>query len=223
MRKGLNRGAVIVLGFLLLAGMAAAAPVNCAGVADITTLGSDGCTLGGLTFTNFNVSTTGNLNNLTVGIANSGAGTGVVGSDVDLVFQYNPNFTGGVETGDLLLTYEVMGGIIGVDNLFQATPEGGSSGYITITEIVCTQAFSGSVCGGTTLANFQATSSGGNPGGGSATFAATDPAFIKKDISFNSATMSEFSNSQLVPEPMTLSLMGMGLLGIGLLGRKLRK
>jgi hypothetical protein len=47
--------------------------------------------------------------------------------------------------------------------------------------------------------------------------------FINKDIQFNGfMAMSEVTNSHLsgVPEPMTLSMMGIGLLSLGLLRRR---
>jgi hypothetical protein len=49
----------------------------------------------------------------------------------------------------------------------------------------------------------------------------SNPFYVFKDISFTNATMSEFTNSTdlLVPEPVTIMLLGGGLLGLGLLKR----
>jgi hypothetical protein len=44
--------------------------------------------------------------------------------------------------------------------------------------------------------------------------------WIIKDINSGNAPFSEVEQSYLVPEPMTLSLMGIGLLGLGIFGRK---
>jgi hypothetical protein len=151
-----------------------------------------------------------------VGIGNASGGTGAVGSQVYLGFELAGVGAGSTRTGvgDILLQYEASGGVGGVDISLQATPLA-AGGSITITEVVCTVAFVGNTCQGTTLANIFATSTGQ-----AATFAFTDPVFIKKDISFINATTSEFTNSQLTPEPMTFSLMGAGLLGLGIFGRR---
>jgi len=219
MRRGLWKALPKALLFALAACSAAATPVDCGlGVSDVTSLGSEGCIVGNLTFRDFDVNTVGNLTSTVVGIANGSLGTGISGNVVNLVFQFNPGFAGAAETGDLLLSYEVVGGIGGVDNSFQATPET-NGGNVVITEIVCDQPFTGPACLGKTLANYQSTSLGA-AAYNSALFPWTDPAFIKKDISFNNATMSEFTNGQLVPEPMTLSLIGIGLLGMGMFGPK---
>jgi hypothetical protein len=57
--------------------------------------------------------------------------------------------------------------------------------------------------------------------GGGTTFFAVLPAgtdFVYKDVN----GVSEFAQT-VVPEPMTLSMMGIGLLGLGLLRRRARK
>ena len=98
---------------------------------------------------------------------------------------------------------------------------------MTVTEKVCTMAWSGGVCNGVTLANFSLISSGQ---GVLTTRMFTQPfsgeVYILKDISYDGATTSSLLNSHVlgtVPEPMTLSLMGAGLLGLGLLKRRGRK
>jgi hypothetical protein len=204
-----------------MASLASAVPACDAGASTVIGLT---CIEGGITFSNFTVSPSAGLSAATVGLAAGPppGGTGVVGSDVDLVFQFGGlSWTGPVGYGDILLTYAVSYAQ-GVDLAVQGTPVG-SPGQITITEIVCTQAFSGSNCNGTTLANYAVTSTNGSSASGFSNFTGTSNIFIKKDIQFNGATTSEITNSQLVPEPMTLSLMGLGLLGLGIAGRRFRK
>jgi hypothetical protein len=216
----------------LAAGMASTASASelCAGVSDVTTIAaSGGCTVTGssLVFNNFTVSPSSGFTGATVGIATAPFGTGVFGSDVDLSFQIGGLSGPGIpDLGDIVLGYTVTGGIVGVDMSAQATPviQGGS---LTITEKACTAAFVGGACTGTTLANFTVISTGQAV---TTTQMFTTPysgeVYILKDLSYDGATTSSLLNSQVVgtvPEPMTLSLMGVGLLGMGLLGRRARK
>jgi len=60
----------------------------------------------------------------------------------------------------------------------------------------------------------------------SAIFATADPIWIFKDINANGSSISEVNQvytSSTVPEPMTLSMMGVGLLGLGLISRRRKK
>jgi hypothetical protein len=224
MKKNLLGVALITLSAGIFSSVASAsAVVSCdPTVANVTTLGSAGCQVNGsnLIFSNFTVSPTGGLNTATVGLSDV-AGTGVAGSEVNLGFQLTLGFANAADpVGDLLLTYEVTGGISGVDINVQGTPVA-SPDQITVTETVCSQAFVGGSCPTIdTLAIYAVTSTNGSDAIGAMAFASTTPVFIKKDISFNGAITSEFSNSQLVPEPMTLTLMGVGLLGLGVFGRR---
>jgi hypothetical protein len=206
----------------------ASASILCAGVSDITTIAaSGGCTVGGsnLLFSNFSVSASAGFTSAQVGLAPAGLGTTTLGADVDLAFQIGGLQGTGVAAalGDIELLYTVQGGIAGVDITLQASPVS-TGGIVTVTEVACTQAFVAGVCGGTTLANYTVISSG-NVVSNSQLFIPPygGEVWIKKDISYDGATTSELVNSQIIPEPMTFSLMGAGLLGLGLLGRRLRK
>lgn len=223
MKKNILRALWVTLSVGVVSSVASAAPVSCdPQVADVTTLGSAGCTVTGssLIFSNFAVSAIGGVTRATVGLSDV-AGTGVLGSEVELGFQLNLAFANASDpTGDLLLTYQVTGGISGVDINIQGTPVA-SPNQITVTETVCSVAFVSGACPTIDLlGSYAVTSTNGSDALGNITFAYTTPVYIKKDISFNGAITSEFDNSQLVPEPMTFSLMGAGLLGLGILGRR---
>ena len=195
---------------------------------NITMIGAQGCYVAGdpnVIFSNFVVSVTG-AGPSSVSIA----GDTDMGGDLGLDFQ----FAIGVETNpdsvDIEISYTVTGGLTGIDDSFQATPDG-TGGNVTIDEVACAVPFTGSTgtsCpspASNTLASYSDTSTGQSVSD-SETFASTSPVYIKKDIDIADATMSEFTNTQdgYVPEPMTFSLIGMGLVGLGFMGRRrLRK
>jgi hypothetical protein len=108
---------------------------------------------------------------------------------------------------DVRLFYQISPGAGGM----AMTVAGAGS---TIIETVCDQAFTGVICGDTPLANFAVSSN--QTGQAFFTPAATD--FVFKDIQAGSG-LSDFTQ-QIIPEPMTLSLMGAGLLGLGIFGRR---
>jgi hypothetical protein len=222
MKRKILSVAFMALTGMMLSSVASASTVDCSTVNDVTTLtGANNCSVTGasLMFSNFAVSESSGLTSGTVGIGNAVAGTGVFGGEVVLAFQLGGlTWSGATGFGDILMFYEVTPAISGVDLSLQATPAV-PGGQMTITEVACDQAFKGTSCNGTTLANFSVTS-GGQSASNSAIFPTTGPVFIKKDIQFNGATTSEFENSQLIPEPMSLSLMGAGLLGLGIFGRR---
>jgi hypothetical protein len=205
--------------FLPAALLAIAVTVGATPVPDCTTLEGDninnvsdfgnGCTLGGLTFSNFSYTAPGNSTNMWL----YALGTGVVSGGVNLGFQIATQ-----APVDISLFYSVSTGgsgpsIIGVDN------EQNGIGT-TIQEVVCSVPFSDGICPSIdVLANFV------NPPNTSAIFAPQSEVYIYKDISLpnGDSSISSFVNSQElsgVPEPTTLLLFGAGMLGIGLFGRR---
>jgi hypothetical protein len=205
-----------------ISSVARGGPVSCdPTVANVLTLGSAGCQVTGsaLIFSNFTVTPSGGLTSANVGLADT-AGTGVAGSDVDLGFQLSLGFSNVSDPiGDLLLFYTVTGGITGIDLAIQGSPAV-QGGYIQVTEVACSVPFTTACPTVDTLANYVATSLNGSAAFMQAVFASTSPVYIKKDLNFEGATTSEFTNGQLSPEPMTFSLMGVGLLGLGIFSRR---
>jgi len=198
------------------------------------------CTFNGDTFSNFAYSIAGQTTggpftpviDLVTMFVNGG----------DTVVNFNPNLSGNVANqgiSDLHFVFEVDGGLLGAS----LTNNGINS---QIGEKVCTtQMDLTGTCNGTLL--WSANASDGMTdtcGPGAATtgvgnafcnFTPQTTVWVWKDISIGTSSSggqliinpnahnSSFNQDFLTPEPMTLSLMGVGLLGLGILGRRLRK
>ena len=211
----------ILCGLVLLAGVGLATPMPCGSYTNVlTSPGAVGCTAGGLNFLNFGVNSipTG----MTVGLAVTTSA-----SEVQLDFQIAGfSATQGQPAPDLRIIYEVQGLTTGVDNHFAGSP--GTS----IIETVCDSSGvtpSGGSCNGKVIGQLFDNSTLSPVSLAFAT-SQTD-IWIIKDITAaagftGGVSVSDLTNSHetgTVPEPATLSMMGLGLLGLGLIGRRKRK
>jgi len=171
---------------------------------------STSCTVDGFTFSNFDV------------LGGTGFATGdtfSIGAIVDtpmpgaIQFTYSEdNATGSpITVGDFLFTYTLTPGTSTMVLL------DGTAG--TITENVCSSVVGtygdSSTCNGTPLNNMALVTSSGGPTVAYSTVTYNSSDVVVKDV----AGGSEFAQS-VVPEPMTMSLLGIGLLGLGIVGRK---
>jgi hypothetical protein len=196
----------VVVVLTLIVGTAAATPV-CTSGTNVLSLGT--CQFGGLTFSGWGVAGAG-LTSVTVFF---GQNSSVSGSTVYVNFQvqHQPS---PVQAADILLSYTVSGLLLGVD-LFLGT----HVPPVTIIENVCAVPFvQGSCPAGNLLASYSVNTL--NPIN-AAFFAPHQTVYIVKDIQMGpGAAISDFTNSHHVPEPVTLSLTGLGLLAAGWLGRR---
>lgn len=218
MRRNLINALLVTVCLIGVASIAGAATVNCTSpsITNVATSlgpGDNVCDVPpdlNILFSNFLVSPT----SATVGI--DSVDTAVVGNQVQLGLQLSGLPSSG--NFDIIVTYEVTGGIDGIDLGFTSS----GPGNVMLTELACTGQPNSTGCTGTQLANINATSTG-SLATASATFATTQTVYIQKDIQFNNGgTLSVVENSVMVPvpEPVTLLLVGGALCGIALIRRR---
>jgi hypothetical protein len=203
-------GCFAILTAACLTSSVASAGTACAAGENILASGFS-CTIGSLTFSNFSSTnyneTFGGVITLDIGTVTSNGFT----LQTILPTNGNPSFN------DANLQFEVAGGVSGVGLSLNGAPSA------FVTENVCkTQqsAGSGNCALGDLLAYLTAFGNGGTP---SVSFSTTDPIWIFKDIADGGFPMSETTQiytASTVPEPMTLSMMGVGLLGLSLISRR---
>jgi hypothetical protein len=160
------------------------------------------CSIGPYTFSNFSVF--GNVITEAGGIPNFSLTESATTDSIS--FGFSPN----LGNDDIGLMFSISPGV--TEELLTAGPG------TRVSELMCSVATTtAGGCSGTVLSlnnNWQAQNGGSSLS--LITAAGTD--WVFKDISGGSSV-----TQTIIPEPMTLSLVGMGLLGAGLFGRRLRR
>jgi hypothetical protein len=221
---------LMMTAFFLVAAMGSAASLctSFSGPQNVAS-GDFSCTLGGLTFSDFEVVAAAGNPAPEVDLVSAK----VAGTWVYLVFNPNMSAPPGGTAQDLYLYYKVSGGVTAVGQY-----TGGVNA--TVTEHVCDTAFdSSNLCTTNELVNMASFSGAGTNVVVSPSFASTLEIFIFKDIgvspnspnagggglttfaqSFNSTGSTGGGGAGgEVPEPITFILMGSGLVGLSLLKR----
>lgn len=163
--------------------------------------GANGCTIGSEDFSNFEVGVNGGFQTPT-------ALTVTIGSDGISVLSIGTNMSSGE---DIELAFSITPGVLGID--LSSGPGGGVNEIVCSTQVLVGNVANAGTCTGTTLGSGSVSQNTSN-----STFVSVAPAaedWVFKDIS----NVSEVSQT-ITPEPMTLSLMGIGLIGLGIFGRR---
>jgi len=216
MKKYFTNSALLIFVSALGASPAFATSTCVASTVDVLTLNAGGgCTVGGLTFSNFVVSAG------QVGITGvNNPGPGGVG------LNFNPNLTNSATLNDIHFSFSVTGPASSIGSVFLYNGATiGISGSSSIGERICDSlGVTGSgLCLGSALTTLNADAGLTATG----TFANQTTIYVWKDINISgTAHLSSFDQNfsvSGVPEPATFSMLGIGLAGLGLLARRRNK
>jgi hypothetical protein len=178
------------------------------------------CTLGGFKFSDFQV--LAGAGNASPEIDLTGA---TIGADGTVNLNFDPNMTAPPGTGfqDIDFFFTVTGGVDQID-----LGVGGIGA--TISERVCDATFdkNGNICTGNQLASIVAFSTPPGPSKAiSQFFDSTSPLYVFKDINVAPGSvggaLTSFSQSfhgASIPEPGSVTLLGLALMGLTLFGRR---
>ncbi len=219
-----NRLFGISIGLMAMGAIASATTVDCPAppppAQTVATVGAGvsaySFSCGGLTFSNFQAVDAGNTTGLEINLVSA-----TVDDAGMVLLNFNPSLN--LLNQDLWFYFQVDGGVTQVD-----LTNGGTINT-SIQETACSTAIgAGNGCTGGSaylLGNTPLVAGGQQATVFSDVFGATSPVYIYKDISTGhtgTTHMTSFSQSfhTAVPEPMTLSMMGLGLLGLGLMRRR---
>jgi hypothetical protein len=234
MKKNICSVGLIALAFVMVASLANATtacdtyglPVDVNPGGNSTSIA---CSEGGLTFSNFQYQLASGSGIPEIDLVSASFSGGQV------LLNFNPNMAFPSKVGDIHFTFDVTGFVTG-------TYQQNAGFESSIQETTCTgtEGLGGVCAGGSTLWNTNdndgqySSCYGDSPGGTGATTTCAYGSGITnisvfKDISVSvgsghlTSFTEGFNTPGGVPEPVTMSLMGIGLLGIGLLGRRIRK